>query len=93
MGVDGGDVRHADLVGLRHREVAEPLIQPVLADVESGGHVGHLVASFDDLPDRVGLEFFGASLLAHGTSYWASGLRLRGVWKMQGDSMGAAPVR
>lgn len=62
-----------------HSTGLDPLIQAVLAYAESGGCVGHLVATLGDLFDRFGLEFFGLSLLTHGTSYWASGLRLEGV--------------
>ena len=57
----------------------DPLIQAVLANTKSGGYVGRFVATLGDLLDRFGLEFFGVSLLSHGTSYWASGLRLRGI--------------
>lgn len=64
----------------------DPLVKAVLADTKPGGHVSHLVASLSDLPDRFDLEFFGVSLFTHGTSYWASGLRLRGVYRIRGDS-------
>lgn len=68
----------AHLVGLRalrlelvrgHLPGLDPLIQAVLADAKPGRHLDHLVASFGDLLGRFGLEFFGASLLAHSTSY------------------------
>lgn len=64
----------------------DPLIQAVLANTKPGGYVGHLVTTLGDLFDRFYLEFFGLSLPAHGTPYWASGLRIRGVWKTRGDS-------
>ena len=63
----------------RHSIGLDPLIQAVLTNAKPGRHVGHLVAALGDLFDRFGLEFFGVSLLTQGTSYWASGLRLRGV--------------
>jgi len=51
----------------------------VLAHADPGGYIGYPVASLRDLFDRFDLEFFGIGLLCHGTSYWASGLRLEGV--------------
>ena len=54
-------------------------MQTVLAHADSGGHIGHPVASFRDLLGRFNLKFFGIWLLCPGTSYWASGWRLEGV--------------
>lgn len=64
----------------------DPLIHAVLANTKPGGCVGHFVAMLGDLFDRFGLEFLGVSLLAHSTSYQASGLRLRSVQKTRADS-------
>jgi hypothetical protein len=54
----------------------------VLADTDPRGDLGHPMASLRDLLDRFDLEFFWIGLLfaCHGTSYWASGLRLEGVY-------------
>jgi hypothetical protein len=49
----------------------DPLAQAVLADAESGRHIGHFAASLRDLLDRFGPECFGVTLVTDGTSYWA----------------------
>jgi hypothetical protein len=50
-----------------HLPGLDPLIQAVLADAKPGRHLDHLVASFGDLLDRFGLEFFRGLclLIAH----------------------------
>jgi hypothetical protein len=59
----------------------------VLADADSGLDLGHAVAPLRDLLDRFDFTFFRVWLFAcHGTFYWASGLRLEGVWKTWSDS-------
>src|SRR5699024_11002022 len=52
-------------------------------------NVGHPVASLRDVLNCFDLEFFGIWLLCHGTSYWASGLRLEGVYFSRVDSKAA----
>jgi hypothetical protein len=63
-----------------------PLVQAVGADTKPGRYLGNRVTPLKDLTDRFNLEFFWKSLLIHGTSYWASGLRLEGVYKFRVDS-------
>jgi hypothetical protein len=46
-----------------------PLEQAVGADPKPGRNLGYRVTAFDDLSDRLNLEFFRKSLLIHGTSY------------------------
>ena len=58
----------------------------MLVHAKPDRHLRHLVTALGDLLDSFGLEFFGKTLLTHGNSNWASGLRLRGVKKTRGDS-------
>jgi hypothetical protein len=39
------------------------------ADPKPGRNLGYRVTPFDDLADRLDLEFFWKSFLIHGTSY------------------------
>ena len=64
----------------------QPFIQVVLRNTDPAGHLGGWIASFRDLLDRLGPEFFQVAFAANNFSFCLS-LTLRSVYWSRGDSI------